>query len=84
MPLVQPSIRIGCSLEKQYGKTTRIVTCAALSLVFLVRAGLYLMTALIGHNPVNSAKAGFYRRACGRLLWNNATKVPSHDGESFS
>ncbi|MBU0663465.1 MAG: glycosyltransferase family 2 protein [Proteobacteria bacterium] len=58
-------------LKKRYGSLIRNLTCAGLSLVFLVRAVLYLLSGTMSHDLSVKTKAGFYLRAAGRLLSGN-------------
>lgn len=55
-------------LEKRYGNFVRSLTCAVLSLVFLVRSGLYLLSGTVHRDQVNVGKARFYFRGAGRLV----------------
>jgi GT2 family glycosyltransferase len=68
-------------LKKRHGGLIRNLTCVGLALIFLVRSGLYLLSGLIHHDPVQSSKAGFYLQGAGRLLWGWRASSPFGGGD---
>jgi N-acetylglucosaminyl-diphospho-decaprenol L-rhamnosyltransferase len=62
-------------LEKTYGSLIRNLTCAGLSVIFLIRAFLYRLSGAMHHDPVNSGKAGFFFMGAKRLILGRDPKV---------
>jgi len=67
-------------LTKRYGALICNLTCAGLTLIFLVRAGLYWLVGAMRRDPASSGKAGFYMHGAKRLLVGDPQSVDVHSG----